>query len=86
MNQQASRKIALATFLANIVIFLHHANLKNYFADRITEISCSIMDFFSMLSIPAMTWFFFISAYLFFRKRKIIPRIALPQNPAHNYC
>lgn len=55
------------TFIANVAIMIHHANLKSYYPDKVTEISLGIMNFFSVVAVPAMVWFFFISAYLFFR-------------------
>lgn len=67
MNRECSWKISLATFLANIMILLHHANLKSYYAHKVTILSSFIMDFFSAVSIPAMVWFFFVSGYLFYR-------------------
>lgn len=71
MNTTASHKIAWATFGANVIILLHHANLKNYYPDMAGTYADTIMDFFSVLSIPVMTYFFFISAFLFFRNFKM---------------
>ncbi len=67
MNKEFSWKITWISFLGNIIIFLHHANLKDYYPDKVTVVSVDIMNFFSYLAVFAMSWFFFISGYLFFR-------------------
>lgn len=71
MDITASRKIAWTTFLANIIILLHHANLNDYLPEKTGTYADLIMNFFSALSIPVMTYFFFISAFLFFRNFKM---------------
>lgn len=68
MDIGASYKITWAMFFCNLAILLHHANLKNYFNGDGNSIIIYVMDFFSVIAIPAMTWFFFISGYLFFRQ------------------
>ena len=70
MNTKSSQKIAVFSFLGNLMIFLHHANLCDYYPEKATPISIFVMTLFSKLAIPAMSWFFFISGYLFFRKFK----------------
>lgn len=67
MDRAASYKITWMTFICNIIILLHHANLKTYFPEKYTLLSAMVMDFFSALSVIAMTWFFFITGYLFYR-------------------
>lgn len=71
MPTKSSYKISWMMFVSNVVIFLHHANLKDYYPEKVTPVSVGVMDFFSVLAIPAMTWFFFISAYLFFRNLEV---------------
>ena len=71
MDKICSWKLSWVTFIANVVILFHHANLKTYYPEKVTSASSNIMDFFSVISIPAMVWFFFISAYLFFRNLKL---------------
>ncbi|PNV60599.1 hypothetical protein C0033_17700 [Clostridium sp. chh4-2] len=67
MNRFVSYKISWMTFICNIIILLHHANLRNYINQTSEHNLLVFMDFFSALSRIAMVWFFFISAYLFFR-------------------
>lgn len=67
MNSTASYKITWMTFICNVIILFHHANLKTYFSNKYTLSSAIVMDFFSALSVIAMTWFFFITGYLFYR-------------------
>lgn len=71
MDKICSWKLSWVTFTANVVILFHHANLKTYYPEKVTSASSNIMDFFSVISIPAMVWFFFISAYLFFRNLEL---------------
>lgn len=60
MNKEFSWKITWISFLGNIIIFLHHANLKDYYPDKVTVVSVDIMNFFSYLAVFAMSWFFFM--------------------------
>ena len=67
MDEKFSWKITWVSFVGNVLIFLHHANLKDYYPEKTTAMSVAMMDFFSYLAVIAMSWFFFISGYLFFR-------------------
>jgi len=67
MSKEVSYKISWVTFIGNILILLHHANLTNIYPDQATGYYALFMGFFSKIAIPAMSWFFFISGYLFFR-------------------
>lgn len=71
MDEKFSWKITWASFVGNVLIFLHHANLKDYYPEKTTLMSAFVMDFFSYLAVIAMSWFFFISGYLFFRNFKM---------------
>lgn len=71
MEKEFSWKITWVSFVGNIIIFLHHANLKDYYLEKATIISVSLMNFFTYLAMFAMSWFFFISGYLFFRNFQI---------------
>lgn len=55
MDIGASYKITWAMFFCNLAILLHHANLKNYFNGDGNSIIIYVMDFFSVIAIPAMT-------------------------------
>ena len=67
MNNETSEKITTFSFFGNLLIFFHHANLLDYYPEKITPLSVALMTICSKLAIPAMSWFFFISGYLFFR-------------------
>ena len=75
MQKEVSWKISYMGFLSTVVIFLHHANLGSYVQDESAH-KAVFMDFFTWLVIIAMSWFVFISAYLFFRGIKLgdLPR------------
>lgn len=80
MKKAISQKITFIMFLANVLILFHHANLSGYVEN--TGAAGYVMNFFSSIAQPGMTWFFLISAYLFFRKielsdfkRKFVSRI-----------
>jgi len=68
MNKSVSYKISWMTFLANILILLQHSHLVNFVSTDRIDGSKFAMDFFSNISLAMMSWFFFITAYLFFRK------------------
>lgn len=67
MDITASRKIAWTTFLANIIILLHHANLNNYLPEKTGTYAAIVMNFFLSVIDSSNDLFFFISAFLFFR-------------------
>lgn len=66
MAKNISYKIAWGTLLCNILILLHHANLSTYFTSS-SQIDITVMNFFSSLAGIAMSYFFLITSYLFFR-------------------
>ncbi len=68
MEKSLSYKISYATFIANIMILLQHSNLTGYFDLEQQDISMYIMEFFYNIALSVMSLFFFITAYLFFRK------------------
>lgn len=68
MEKSVSYKISYATFIANIVILLQHSDLTGYFDPVKRDISMYIMEFFYNIALSVMGLFFFITAYLFFRK------------------
>lgn len=69
MNRETSWKISYLSFISTMIVFLHHANLKAY-VEGVSSFKLVIMNFPSWIVIFAMSWFVFISAYLFFRKSK----------------
>ncbi len=72
MNKNASYKISWMTFIANVFILLEHADLG------LKDSNCCIgyvMSFFSDLAVPMMGWFFFITAFLFFRRINSLEKI-----------
>lgn len=68
MEKSVSYKISYVTFISNIMILLQHSGLTGYFSPEKQDISIYIMDFFYNIAISVMGLFFFITAYLFFRK------------------
>lgn len=72
MDKNFSKKITWMSFLANILILLEHANLD---IDNQPVQLHRLMDFFSMLASPTMGWFFFTTAYFFFRRIKSVENI-----------
>lgn len=68
MEKSVSYKISYVTFISNIMILLQHSSLTGYFNPEKQDISIYIMDFFYNIAISVMGLFFFITAYLFFRK------------------
>ena len=69
MSREMSWKISYLGFVSTGIVFLHHANLTAYI-DNVPASEAMIMNFFTYLVIFAMSWFVFISAYLFFREIK----------------
>lgn len=69
MSREVSWKISYLGFVSTGIVFLHHANLTSYI-DNVPASKAMIMNFFTYLVIFAMSWFVFISAYLFFREIK----------------
>ena len=65
MNTQSSYKITYLTFAANLMIVIQHASLIGIM--DCNSVESWIMDFFRLMANPMMSYFFFISAYLFFR-------------------
>ncbi len=65
MNKQSSYKITYLTFTANLLIVIQHASLIGIM--NCNRVESWIMDFFRLMATPMMSYFFFISAYLFFR-------------------
>lgn len=68
MNKTVSYKLTWMTFFCNLAIVLHHGNISKFLAAKLTPFAGGFMEFFSYISIPVMTYFFFISAFLFFRE------------------
>ena len=59
LNSETSEKIAAFSFIGNLMIYLHHSNLCNYYPEKITPVSALVMTVFSKFAIPAMSCFLF---------------------------
>lgn len=86
MSKCASNKIIISSLVANLAIFMHHANLANLFQSYATNADYIIMNFFSGLALPAMSYFFFITGYLYFRKYELRKTISKWKNRFFSLC
>lgn len=71
MNTKALYKLTWIMFICNIIIVLHHTNLGYYNDATDKNFIFFLMNFFSTIAKPAMSWFFFITAFWFFKNFKI---------------
>lgn len=67
MRDGVSRKILTGTLIANLAIVLHHGNIAGLYPEAATPLDTGVMNFFSDLALPAMSFFFLLTGYLFFR-------------------
>lgn len=74
MSKNVSYKISWMTFLANILILLSHAYFDGKLEGGLID---HIMIFFSNMAVPMMEWFFFITAYFFFRKVDKLKKVGI---------
>lgn len=70
INKAFSEKLRWISFVAAIMIVMTHAagRIFSWYANNNNDVYFNIVRYLQYLAVPIMAWFFFTSAYLFFRK------------------